>query len=213
MSKNNSSPSKLRSQKQWFERHRKMKDAVNTDLGWLGPILAEAVATHWREHDQGPLWREALQAPELVAWWKDVTGMAFIGRPFCSVVMQKTQRAGWVTFSKRERSLCPGRRYYAHDAEVSQAEPDEIGFQAAAFVGAFRDAYGHSPDWVQMSVASDGRGMPLFTDPDDAAAQFRWLNTSRWLYRQDDGSLRRTPRAKREADRRAATPALVSQGV
>jgi hypothetical protein len=190
------SPSRQRKRQAWRDRQRQWIDALVTDMDLIGAALAQAADTHWREHGRGPHWREALETPLVKAWWKATTGMDYLGKPYCVAFMHELRKAGWVGFSTRERSLCPARRFHAQHPEVSQAGPDEIGYRAAGFVAAFRDAYGQSPDWVHLAAATDEHGVALFAGPEDAEAQFRWLATCGWLARHDDGGLRRGIRAK-----------------
>jgi hypothetical protein len=198
------SPSKQRKRQAWRERQREWVDALVADMDLIGAAVAQTAETRWREQGSGPLWSEALDIAVVKAWWKATTGMDFLGRPYCVRFMSELRKAGWVGFNTRERSLCPGRRFYA-GPEVSQAGPAEVGYRAACFVSAFRDAYDQSPEWVHLAAATDEHGVALFAGPEDAEAQFRWLATCGWLSRHDDdGGLRRANPATTHTRKSAA---------
>ncbi|MET9030917.1 hypothetical protein ABZW96_35715 [Nocardia sp. NPDC004168] len=58
------------------------------------------------------------------------------------------------------------------------------------------------------SFCGGGYGIPLFSDADDAAAQYPWLATHGWVYQRGE-NLHWGKRAEAEAERRAqlsATP-------
>ncbi|AYF78317.1 hypothetical protein D7D52_35865 [Nocardia yunnanensis] len=174
----------------------------------MGALLADATAAFWSAHGEGPTWREAADLPGVKAWWHDLTGMKFLNRAACGVLMRRARSAGWVAFAEAgpPRSLCPGRQFYLRrfGTQISQAERHEIGMRVAAFVGTYCDEHGHSPDWAHIAAAAtDTAGIVLFANADDAAEQFRWLQARGWLTQDSDGGVVPGFRAVDEARRRA----------
>ncbi|MGY5210000.1 hypothetical protein [Nocardia gipuzkoensis] len=196
------SAKKLAKQKAWHEQNQRAKNAIaNTNLGEL---LADAVAAHRLEHGIGPLWSEVLTHPEVAQCWTNETGMRYVGTAFRNPIFQKAQKAGWVAFNTQERSLCTGRRFHRRSFgdKVSQARPEDVGFLTAAFISAYLNATGQSPEWAQVAAAAtDQHGVPLFFDADDAAAQYPWLATHGWVYQRGE-TLHWGKRAEAEAERR-----------
>lgn len=198
------SPSKQAKQARQQQLKQRAFAAI-ADVETAGELLAAAAADYWREHEVGPHWSQALDAPQVAKWWTEMTGLRFAGTEYRQRLFRGAKKVGWVAFNTSERSLCPGRLFYSRrlGETVSQTRHQNIGFFTAVCIEIHRTTTGRSPDWSQIAAsATDQHGIPLFADAHDAAAQCQWMSTNGWILMQDN-QLHPGPKAEKEACRRA----------
>lgn len=185
---------------------KRLAAVIRADRDSFGELLSEVIALHWARNKIGPTWHEAWQSEALTTWWALTNGRVPDYRLARGPLFSILERAGWIAFNRRPRSLCTGRRFHTrfHGDHVSHAPAPIIGYSVARHIGIHRRLHDRSPSWGELAESTtDDKGVPLFFNAGDGRAQQRWLETHEWIRIEGD-ELRRGERAKAETRRRAA---------
>ncbi|GAA1463529.1 hypothetical protein GCM10009619_42300 [Williamsia maris] len=130
-----------------------------------------------------------------------------IDRFTMSTAMRPLMSRGWIVASNQERSTCAGPSFYASTAgAIRVRNRNQVGELVAHSVGKFRSMHGRRPHLRDLVLETRTRnGQNVFRDVSDAEAQARWLVCAGWITIEDDGAIKRGPRARKfSEDRRAA---------
>ena len=192
---------------QQTSRPRPALPLTREEINKIGQSIAGRADRYWRQNGCGPTWMELCRAPFDEVPLLDLAAQCDgIDRSTMCALMRPLISRGWVVASSKERSTCAGPSYYASSAgKVRLRNRNQVGELVAHSVGKFRSRHGRRPRWEDLVRETQSEnGQRVFRDTADAESQSRWLVCSGWVLVEDDGVIRRGPRARQATEQRRA---------